>query len=169
MPSGIDNMPSTAGIELDGDQVEARHASAATFELEIYRFYIILLQKLYGFTYYVQRWLARAGQDQRWPTLACLVQVWPATVGQSKCWPTLACLGQVWSAKASVGQPRATDLFDLLAVLDLVHEFHLCPAEVRGASVLGWCPKFPGPGPRELLEHRRAVPELCRSPCYNTL
>ena len=24
MPSGIDNMPSTAGIELDGDQVEAR-------------------------------------------------------------------------------------------------------------------------------------------------
>ena len=32
----IDNMPSTAGIEeLDGDQAEARHASAATFELEI--------------------------------------------------------------------------------------------------------------------------------------
>ena len=32
MPSsaGIDNMPSTAGIELDGDQAEARHASAAT-------------------------------------------------------------------------------------------------------------------------------------------
>ena len=32
MPStaSIDNMPSTAGIELDGDQAEARHASAAT-------------------------------------------------------------------------------------------------------------------------------------------
>ena len=37
MPStaGIDNMPNTAGIELDGDQAEARHASAATFEPEI--------------------------------------------------------------------------------------------------------------------------------------
>ena len=37
------------------------------------------------------------------------------------------------------------------------------PAEVRGVSILGWCPKFPGPGPRELLEQytdRRAVPEV---------
>ena len=119
MPSsaGIDNMPSTAGIEL------------ACFRSNIRSVAKILLLHKPG--------LAKTSAGQLWPAWYKFGQPWLAKASVGQLSPAWAKFGQPRLAKAS-GDRRPVHLYDLLAVLDLIHEFHLCPAEVRGASVLGW-------------------------------
>ena len=148
MPSsaGIDNMPSTAGIEL------------ACFRSNIRSVAKILLLHKPG--------LAKTSAGQLWPAWYKFGQPWLAKASVGQLSPAWAKFGQPRLAKAS-GDRRPVHLYDLLAVLDLIHEFHLCPAEVRGASVLGWsgihcgwpcqcrrCSKRPAKTPKKKVCHQ---------------